>query len=72
MVMSWSYFKSDFSGKPEEDPEKHFLKNIDWMVTYNFVADQRLRFPLTLAGEVRFGTNPSIHFKVMGRISRDV
>ena len=53
-VHHWSYFKPKFSGKPQEDPETHICRTVDWMDTHHFVMGQRLqRFPLTLAGEVR-------------------
>ena len=29
-----------FSGKPEEDPEVHILRMIDWMDTHNFAVGQ--------------------------------
>ena len=52
--MNWSYFKPEFSGKPEEDPQGHFLKILDWIDTHNFPAAQSVRrFTLTLAGEAR-------------------
>ena len=51
--MNWSYFKPNLLGKPEEDPEAHLLKIVDWMDTNNFNANQRVRFPLTLEGEGR-------------------
>ena len=34
--LNWSYFKSDFSGKPEEDVEAHLLRTSDWMTTHDF------------------------------------
>ena len=34
--MNWSYFKSEFSGKAEEDATAHLLKTNDWMDTKNF------------------------------------
>ena len=54
MAMHWSYFKLEFLGEPEEDPEAHILQMIRWVDTHNFAAGQRVqRFPLTLAGESR-------------------
>ena len=41
-AMSWSYLRPEFSGKPEEDPEVHILRMIDWMDTHNFAPDQRI------------------------------
>ena len=52
--LNWSHFKSDFSGKPEEDVEVHLLKTNDWMTTHDFPDDQRVRrFCLTLSSEAR-------------------
>ena len=54
MAMKWSYFKPEFSGKPEEDPEAYILGITDWKDTNNLAAGQRAqRFSLTLAGEAR-------------------
>ena len=54
MAINWSYLKSEFLGKPEEDPEAHILRTIDWSDTHNFAPDQRVqRFPITLGGEAR-------------------
>ena len=47
--MNWSYFKLEFSGKTEEDATAHLLKTNDWMDTYNFPEDTKVRrFCLTL------------------------
>ena len=52
--LNWSYFKPEFSGKPEEDAEAHLLRTSDWMETHNFPNDQQVRrFCLTLMGEAR-------------------
>ena len=52
--MNWSYFKPEFSGKAEEDAMAHLLKTNDWMDTYNFPDDTKVRrFCLTLIGEAR-------------------
>ena len=52
--LNWSYFKPEFSGKPEEDAEAHLLRTNDWMETHNFPNDQKVRrFCLTLMGEAR-------------------
>ena len=52
--MNWSYFKPEFSGKAEEDATAHLLKTNDWMDTYNFPDDTKVRrFCLTLIGEAR-------------------
>ena len=36
LQLNWSYFKPDFSGKPEEDVIAHLLRTNDWMETHNF------------------------------------
>ena len=41
-VMNWSYFKPEFSGKAE-DATAHLLKTNDWMDTYNFPEDIKVR-----------------------------
>ena len=52
--LNWSHFKSDFSGKPEEDAEEHLLRTNDWMTTHDFPDNQKVRrFCLTLLGEAR-------------------
>ena len=52
--MNLSYFKPEFSGKAEEDAMVHLLKTNDWMDTYNFPDDTKVRrFCLTLMGEAR-------------------
>ena len=52
--LNWSHFKSDFSGKPEEDAKVHLLRTSDWMTTHDFPDDQKVRrFCLTLSGEAR-------------------
>ena len=53
-LMNWSYFKPEFSGKAEEDATVHLFKTNDWMDTYNFPEDIKVRrFCLTLMGEAR-------------------
>ena len=50
MAMNWLHFKAKFSGNPEEDPEPHILRTVDWMDTYDFAQGQRVQiFSLTLA-----------------------
>ena len=50
--LNWSYFKPEFSEKPEEDVEELLLRTNDWMKTHNFPEDQKVRrFCLTLMGE---------------------
>ena len=52
--LNWSYFKLEFSGKPEEDVEAHLLRNNDWMETHNFPEGVKVqRFYLTLTSEAR-------------------
>ena len=52
--LNWSYFKPEFSGKPEEDAEAHLLRTNDWMETHNFPHDAKVRrFCLTFMGEAR-------------------
>ena len=52
--LNLSYFKPEFSGKPEEDATVHLLKMNDWMETHNFPNDTKVRrFCLTLIGEAR-------------------
>ena len=52
--LNWSYFKPEFSGKPEEDVEEHLLRTTDWMETHSFPDNQKVRrFCLTLMGEAR-------------------
>ena len=52
--LNWSYFKPEFSGKPEEEVVAHLLRTNDWMETHDFPDDAKVRrFCLTLTGEVR-------------------
>ena len=49
-----SYFKPEFSGKSDEDPEAHMLCTYDWMTPHHFVEGVKVqRFCLTLLGEAR-------------------
>ena len=51
---NWSYFKQEFSGKPEEDAEAYLLRTNDWMETHNFPDLAKVqRFRLTLTSESR-------------------
>ena len=53
--LSWSNFKPEFSGKPEEAAEAHLLRSNDWMEAHCFDEDIRVqRFCLTLLGEARW------------------
>ena len=52
--LNWSYFKPEFSGKPDEDAETHLLHNNEWMNAHHFVEDVKVqRFCLTLLGEAK-------------------
>ena len=52
MHMNWSYFKPEYSGKPEEDVEAHLLRAV--MTTHDFPDGVKVqRFCLTLTGEAR-------------------
>ena len=52
--LNWSYFKPQFSGKPDEDAEAHLLCTNDWMNAYHFIDGVKVqRFCLTLLGEAR-------------------
>ena len=51
---NWSYFKPEFSGKPDEDAVAHLLRTSDWMETHNFPQEAKVqRFYLTVTGEAR-------------------
>ena len=52
--LSWSYFKPEFSGKPEEDMIMHLLRTNDWIEAHNFPEEAKeQKFSLTLTGETR-------------------
>ena len=52
--LKWSYFKPEFSGKPDEDIEAHLLHINDWMNAHHFIDGVKVqRFCLTLLGEAR-------------------
>ena len=56
--LNWSYFKPEFSGKPEEDVEAHLLRKIDWMETHNFPEVAKVqRFCLLLLVKLDCGMN---------------
>ena len=35
--LNWSYFKPEFSGKPDEDAEAHLLCTNNWMNSHHFI-----------------------------------
>ena len=52
--LNWSYFKPEFSGKPDDDTEAHLLHTNDWMNAYHFMEGVKVqRLCLTLLGEAR-------------------
>ena len=52
--LNWSYFKPEFSGKPEEDVEAYLLRTNDGIETHNFSKVTKVhRFCLTVASEAR-------------------
>ena len=43
--LNWSYFKPEFSGKPDEDAEAHLLHISDWMnVHHSLVVSKSKEF----------------------------
>ena len=52
--LHWSYFKPEFSRKPDEDTEAHLLCTNDWMNKHHPIEDVKVkRFCLTLLSEAR-------------------
>ena len=52
--LNWSYFKQEFSGKPDEDAESHLLSTNDWMNGHHFIDGVKVqRFCLTILDEAR-------------------
>ena len=52
VYLNWSHFKSEFSGKLEEDVEAHLLRTNNWMNAHHFLEGIKVsRFCLTLVGE---------------------
>ena len=52
--LNWSYFKQEFSGKPDEDAEAHLLHTSNWMNAHYFIDGVKVqRFCPTLLGEAR-------------------
>ena len=52
--LSWTHFKPEFLGKPDEDAKAHLLYNKDWMKVYHLVDNIKVqRFCLTLLAEAR-------------------
>ena len=37
--LTWSHFKPEFSGKPEEEAEVHLLRTNNWMNAHHFLED---------------------------------
>ena len=64
MAMYQSYFKTEFSGMPEKDPEEHILRMIDWMDTHNFGQGQKVQLQQV---KPDYSTSPYNHFKVIGK-----
>ena len=49
--LNWSYFKPEFSGKPDEDAEAHLLFTNDWMNAHHFIEGVKVqRFFNTIRG----------------------
>ena len=47
--LNWSYFKPEFSGKPDENAEAHLLHTHNWMNVHHFNEGVKVqRFCLTL------------------------
>ena len=54
VYQNWIGKKPEFSGKPEEDAESHFLSTRDWMEAHNFPEGEKVRcFRVTLIGKAR-------------------
>ena len=54
IYQNWIGKKQEFSGKPVEDAESHFLSTRDWMEVHNFPEGEKVRhFRVTLTGEAR-------------------
>ena len=57
--LNWSYFKPEFSGKPNEDAEAHLLHINNWMNAHHSIEGVKVqRFCLTLLGEARLWYHP--------------
>ena len=41
--LNWSYFKPEFSGKPDDDAEAHLLYTNDWMTAHHFVEGVKVQ-----------------------------
>ena len=41
--LNWSNFKTEFSGKPEEDAEAHLLCSNDWINAHCFNEDTKVQ-----------------------------
>ena len=42
--LDWSYFKPEFSEKPQEDAEAHLLRTNDWMNTHQFQEGVKVQY----------------------------
>ena len=52
--LNWSYFKPEFSGKPDEDAEEQLNHTNDWINAHHFNEGVKVQiFCLTLLGEAR-------------------
>ena len=40
---NWSYFKPEFSGKPEENTVAYLLRTNDWMETHNLPEETKVQ-----------------------------
>ena len=53
-MINWSNFKSEFTGRAEEDAVAYLLCTNEWMRTHNFDEDVKVqRICLTLIGEAQ-------------------
>ena len=41
--LNWSYFKPEFSGKPDKDREAHLLHTNDWMNAHHFIEGVKVQ-----------------------------
>ena len=70
--LNLSYFKPEFSGKPEKDAEAHLLHTNDWMNAHHFIEGVKVqKFCLTLLGEARLWYHSLEHISVDYKIYLD-